>query len=75
MTKQVRHYLFAGLVAMSTSVGLVTAYQFFESSNNETYCNNISSKFCKPNPLEITLLTNHENPDIDRMVEFSKLYD
>jgi len=66
-------FLIIGIIAVLTSVGFVTAYQFFESNNNETYCNFVSSKFCKSNPLETTLLQNPENTDTPKMTEFSKL--
>jgi len=65
--------LIIGIIAVLTLVGFVIAYQFFESNNNETYCNFVSSKFCKSNPLETTLLQNPENTDTRRMTEFSKL--
>ena len=66
-------FLVISIVAVLTSVGFVTVYQFFESNNNEAYCNFVSSKFCKFNPFEITLLQNPENTDTNRMIEFSKL--
>jgi len=73
MIRHIRIYLFAGLVTVLMLVGLASAYQFFESGSNETYCNSVSSKFCKSNPLEIDLLQNHENSDTNRMAEISKM--
>ena len=62
-----------GIIAVLTLVGFVTAYQFFESNSNETYCNSVSSKFCKSNPFETTRLQNSEDIDISRTAELSKL--
>ena len=61
--------IFAALILF----GFVALYQVFESKNNEVYCNYVSSKFCKPNPLQTTLLSNPENNAVNKMNDFSRM--
>lgn len=52
--------------------GFIVAYQHFESNNNENYCDHVSSKFCKSNPLKTTLFETENVNDV-KMEKLSQL--